>query len=78
MIVLSSLWAAVMAQRRRQNQVLRGMAFAAMMGIISLMIHASVDFNHYIPANAMLFILLCAFAWASLSMDSSRQKRRQS
>ena len=78
MIVLSSLWAAIMAQRQRQNQVLRGMAFAAMMGIISLMIHASVDFNHYIPANAMLFILLCAFAWASLSMDSSRQKRRQS
>lgn len=77
LMVTSSLWAAITAQRQRQNQVLRGMAFAAMMGITSLMIHASVDFNHYIPANAMLFTLLCAFAWAARYMDSSRQHRRR-
>lgn len=76
LMIASSLWAAVRAQRQRQNQVLRGMAFAAMMGITSLMIHASVDFNHYIPANAMLFVALCAFASAARHMDSSRQKRR--
>jgi putative inorganic carbon (HCO3(-)) transporter len=76
LVVLSSLWAAITAQRQRQNQVLRGMAFAAMMGITSLMIHASVDFNHYIPANAMLFILLCGFAWAARYMDTSQKKRR--
>jgi putative inorganic carbon (HCO3(-)) transporter len=77
LMVISSLWAAITAQRQRQNQVLRGMAFAAMMGVTSLMIHASVDFNHYIPANAMLFTLLCAFAWAARFMDSTQQKRRR-
>lgn len=75
LMALASLWAAIQAQRKRQSQLLRGMAFAAMMGLTSLLIHASVDFNHYIPANAMLFTLLCAFAWITLHMDSSHQRR---
>lgn len=75
LMVVASLWATIQAQRQRQSQLLRGMAFAAMMGLISLLIHASVDFNHYIPANAMLFTLLCAFAWIALYMDSSHQRR---
>lgn len=75
LMALGSLWAALRAQRTRHDQLLRGMAFAAMMGIISLLIHASVDFNHYIPANAMLFTLLCAFAWITLHMDSVQKRR---
>lgn len=69
-LVISSLVTAIQAQRKRQSRMQKGMAFAAMMGIISLMIHASVDFNHQIPANAMLFMLLCAFAWSARHLDS--------
>lgn len=77
-VAFSSLWVAIQAQRQRRNQTLRGMAFASMMGIISLMIHASVDFNHYIPANAMLFTLLCAFGWIALHQDSRQERNRDS
>lgn len=72
LLVGSSLVVSIQAQLHRKNVMLKGMAFAAMMGIISLMIHASVDFNHQIPANAMLFVLLCAFAWAARHLDSNR------
>jgi hypothetical protein len=36
------------------------------MGILALMIHSAVDFNLQIPANALTFMLLLAFAWISL------------
>ncbi len=64
-IAVFSLHAAVQAQRRRRNPLLRGMGFAAMMGIISLLIHSSVDFNLHIPANAVLFSMLCALAFVA-------------
>lgn len=41
-----------------RDQLARGMAFASLMGITSLLIHAAVDFNLQIPANAMLFLIL--------------------
>jgi putative inorganic carbon (hco3(-)) transporter len=65
-MVLLSFGAALRAQYLRQDPVMRGISFAAMMGILALMIHSSVDFNLQIPANALTFMLLLAFAWASL------------
>lgn len=76
-VVISTLVITIQAQRLRRNRTLRGMAFAAMMGITSLMIHASVDFNHYIPANALLFILLCAFAWTARHLDTGTNGTRE-
>lgn len=66
LIVLLSFAAALRAQYLRRDPVMRGVSFAAMMGIIALMIHSSVDFNLQIPANALTFMLLLAFAWISL------------
>lgn len=37
-----------------------------MMGVTALMIHSAVDFNLLIPANALTFMQLLAFAWISL------------
>lgn len=65
LLVLSSYAAALRAQHLRKDPVMRGVSFAAMMGILGLMIHCSVDFNLHIPANALTFILLLAFAWIS-------------
>lgn len=62
-IALYTLWTALQAQRTRRAPLLRGIAFAAMMGMISLLIHSTVDFNLHIPANAALLTLLCAFAF---------------
>ena len=61
-----SFAAALRAQYLRRDPVMRGVSFAAMMGILALMIHSSVDFNLQIPANALTFMQLLAFAWISL------------
>ena len=66
LMVLMSFAAALRAQYLRRDPVMRGVSFAAMMGILALMIHSSVDFNLQIPANALTFMLLLAFAWISL------------
>ena len=66
LMVLMSFAAALRAQYLRRDPLMRGLSFAAMMGILALMIHSAVDFNLQIPANALTFMLLLAFAWISL------------
>lgn len=66
LIVLLSYVAALRAQYVRRDPVMRGVSFAAMMGILALMIHGAADFNLQIPANALTFMQLLAFAWISL------------
>jgi O-antigen ligase len=69
LLVLMSFIAALRAQQIRYDPLLRGISFGAMMGIIALMIHSAVDFNLQIPANALTFMLVLAFAWISLYHD---------
>ena len=68
-IVVWSLVVALLAQHRRRNPLMRGLSFASLMGITAILIHSSVDFNLQIPANAMLFMVLLAFAWISLYLE---------
>jgi len=71
------LGAALLAQRRRQDPLLRGMAFSATMGITAILIHSGADFNLQIPANAALFMVLMALPWLALDLGrlSIRQQR---
>lgn len=62
-VVVLALAKALTAQQRHRDQLARGMAFAVIMGTTALLIHASTDFNHQIPANAATFTLLLAIAW---------------
>jgi putative inorganic carbon (hco3(-)) transporter len=66
LIVLMSFAAALRAQYLRRDPLMRGLSFSALMGITALMIHSTADFNLQIPANALTFMLLLAFAWISL------------
>jgi O-antigen ligase len=66
LMVVLSYAAALRAQYLRRDPLMRGLSFAAMMGILALMIHSAVDFSLQIPANALSFMLLLAFAWISL------------
>lgn len=80
-IVIYSFTRAIQAQMQRRTAILKGAGFAAMMGIMSLTIHSSTDFNLYIPANALLFTLLCAFACCAYAMEHQehpKTKRRRS
>ena len=67
--VILSLGAALRAQWERRDPLMRGISFACIMGVTSILIHSWVDFNLQIPANAALFMVLCAFGWISLHLD---------
>jgi O-antigen ligase len=67
--VAMSLSAALMAQWRRRDPLMRGMAFACVMGVTAILIHSWVDFNLQIPANAVYFMVLLALGWISLHHD---------
>ena len=66
--VLTSLWQALQAQRRRHSRVLQGLGFASMMGIVSILIHSFADFNLHITANSLWFIVILAFGWVANGM----------
>jgi O-antigen ligase len=67
--VILSLGAALLAQWQRRDPLMRGMSFACIMGVTSILIHSWVDFNLQIPANAALFMVLLALGWISLYLD---------
>jgi hypothetical protein len=64
-----TLGAALWAQWKRRDPLMRGMSFACIMGVASILIHSWVDFNLQIPANATLFMVLLALGWISLFHD---------
>ncbi|MBI5912280.1 MAG: O-antigen ligase family protein [Betaproteobacteria bacterium] len=66
LLVFTSFLAALRAQIIRHDPLMRAISFGAMMAIIALGMHSAVDFNLQIPANALTFMLLLAFAWISL------------
>jgi hypothetical protein len=71
-VVVLAFAKALTAQQRRRDPLMRGMAFAVIMGGTALMIHASTDFNHQIPANAATFTLLLALAWLANHLGHER------
>jgi O-antigen ligase len=69
--VLTSLWQALLAQRRCVSSLRQGLGFASMMGITSILIHSFSDFNLHIPANSLWFIVLLAFAWVAIADEEA-------
>jgi O-antigen ligase len=67
--VALSLGAALLAQWRRRDPLMRGMAFACVMGVTALLIHSTVDFNLQLPANAVLFMVTLSLGWIALFLD---------
>ena len=74
LVVVTSLIMALLAQHRRRDPLMRGLSFAAIMGITSILIHSTVDFNLQIPANAFTFMLLLAFAWLAIGMKNRHRQ----
>jgi len=67
--VLAALGAALLAQWRRRDPLMRGMSFACIMGVTAILIHSWTDFNLQIPANAALFMVLLALGWTALYLE---------
>ena len=75
LFVMTSFLAALTALRRRHDPLMRGMAFSAVMGIIAIMVHSTVDFNLQIPSNALTFMVILALGWLSLHLDSGHRHK---
>jgi len=72
-IVLLSLFNAVQALRHRKQPLMRGMAFASLMGISTLIIHSTTDYNLQIPATASVLIVLMALGFISNQSSASKK-----
>lgn len=60
LMVLAATWHGIVAMRQRRNRLMVGAGFSAVMGIVAIMIHSSVDFNLQIPSNGAYFVALMA------------------
>lgn len=74
LLVLLALYKVLKTLSKRHDQLAIGLAFASLMGIISLMIHSAVDFNLYIPANSLLFVVLLALGFLSQKLPRERPR----
>ncbi|HCI53579.1 MAG TPA: hypothetical protein DE312_09755 [Gallionella sp.] len=63
MLLIHSLWQSFKLLLNPCDQFTRGMLFAGLMGVTSLLIHGMVDFNFQNPANAMLFLILLSMPY---------------
>ncbi|MEM9315053.1 MAG: O-antigen ligase family protein [Pseudomonadota bacterium] len=61
--LLMSAATALHALRRRRDPLMKGVGFAVLMAVAAMGIHATVDFNLHIPANAAYFMMILALAW---------------
>jgi len=75
-IVVLSIYVALVAQYRRRDPLMRGISFTAIMSICAMLIHATVDFNLQIPANAATFMLILSMAWISYGFSNKEVKKR--
>jgi O-antigen ligase len=64
---------ALKAQWMRKNPLMRGLSFGCLMSMIAMGLHATVDFNLQVPANAASFMLILAFGWISLYFKPQKQ-----
>ena len=76
-LVLLSLWVAIQALRRTEHIFIRGMSFAAVMAIVSLLIHSLVDFNLQIPANALMFVFMLSVCWLTRYLSDETSDEQQ-
>ena len=60
-----------------RSDVNAGVAIAAALGISGILVHSLLDFNLEIPANALLFYVLCTVAAMEPRFANHRRERGQ-
>jgi len=70
LLLLLCGWNIVHNLKQRRSSLILGINFASLMGIISILIHSSVDFNLQVPANAALFTTLVALPFVCRNLKS--------
>jgi O-antigen ligase len=72
--VLYCLWLSIRAMKYRKSNFNRGLGFSALMGMLSIGIHSTVDFNLQVPSNAFMFCYLMAISVIAFSSNTRRNK----
>ena len=66
-----SFFFALRVQLVRRNVFMKSMGFASTMGLTSLLIHSSADFNLQLVSNAGTFMLFLAIPFLAMSLSRS-------
>ncbi len=72
--ILFMYWRIIKCLSLRHNAQLRGILFGVVVGTLSLLIHAWVDFNFHIPANAAIFWCLIGLGISCSFMKSKKSR----
>src|SRR5450631_1544970 len=75
--LVSSFRTALPKIRNWPSNVNGAVALAALVGISGILVHSLVDFNLEIPANALLFYVLCAVAAMEPRFRNSRKSAKE-
>jgi O-antigen ligase len=59
--------------RKRSADYDTAISFACLGSIVAILLHSLADFNLYIPANALIFIIILALAWSSANQSANRE-----
>lgn len=76
-MMLYPLVISIRTMRRRRNKLMLGVAFGVMMSITAMLIHATVDFNLQIPANALTFMVVLALAMICANMPTENVRSKE-
>lgn len=60
----------------RRDPLIKGVLFGSLMVIIFMGMHATVEFNFRIPANAMYFYIILGLGLAAAQLDRSKRRKR--
>jgi len=72
---LSSFGMALHVLRKRANPLYRGAALGAVMGMVAIGLHITVEFMLQIPAVAFAFVTLCAMPWIGRKLPQQSRRR---
>lgn len=64
--------------RNRHDSLMRGVLFGSLTGIVAALIHATVEFNFHVPANAAYFYALLGIGMAAAGMKHVGDPGRRS
>lgn len=62
--------------RKRGADYDKGVCFACLGSIAAILLHSLADFNLYIPANALMFVMILALAWSSANQAANPEAAR--
>ncbi|WP_238701326.1 O-antigen ligase family protein [Mariprofundus erugo] len=75
LLLIYALIRTLITLKQRRSGLILGMSFASLMGIISILIHSTVDFNLQVPSNAALFTVLVAIPFICARLHSEAHGR---